>query len=443
MRTPPLRYIALSCSLLTACGPGSTQASAPDSSTSAFPDGFPRPDASASIGEDANSGVDAGLDEDSGTTSADSGPLADGSSAGPDAGRISDAGHPLKDADGGAGSCSTGNTLFNGVCVPTDDFTLWVQPYLGNIEQVRRILMTPYVLAKGHYGYDSTFGLVRGANIEPSPAIGITSPNNDAIVLIDNNLEGSASLDFWNSYKGVASTVEANCRHFLDATSFDEIGTNCPPFPQMTYDGTDRREAKLGKHSPYYGMLSKPGQQIHNTSGQTDFVPGYEGINGSKASCSAPPTLQTNLANPIVVTALPIDSPINGGGNLETDGPWISLQFEQGNVSVAHGEFAKVVGAWDGNTFGSYGSATRDLLHFIHCARATGFWRDATITGPKGTAQEVVQQVVALVWQIQASGGDGGLTQCYSGTAGCGSTDTPEPNFQAMIAFDPRVPTWF
>jgi hypothetical protein len=36
-------------------------------------------------------------------------------------------------------------------------------------------------------------------------------------------------------------------------------------------------------------------------------------------------------------------------------------------------------------------------------------------------------------------GSDGGLSQTWGG----GNSDTPEPNFQAMIALDPRMPTWF
>jgi hypothetical protein len=337
-------------------------------------------------------------------------------------------------------SCATGDTLFNGVCVPSDDFASWIQPYESHIEKVRAVLMTPYTLGQQHYGYDGTFGLVRGANIEPSPAIGVSNGYNDAIVLIDNNLEGSASLDFWNSYAGVKSSVEANCRAFLDATAFDEISGACPPFATIKYDGTDRREAQLGSHSPYHAQLSKAGAQIFNTSGQTDYVPGYEGIGGAAASCSKPPKLQTDEAHPLIVTALPIDHAIGEGGNLENDGPWIDLAFEQGSPK-AQAEYAKVVQAWDGNTFGSYGGATRDLLHFIIASRATGFWRDGSIKGPKGTAEEVLKQVITLVWEI--AGSNGGLPQSYSGTLGSGGDQTPEPNFQAMLAFDPRLPTWF
>ncbi len=321
--------------------------------------------------------------------------------------------------------------------MPTDDFTAWVEPYLTQIDKVRQVLMTPYVLAPNNYGYDPGFGLVRGGNIEPSPAIGVTASNEDVIVLIDNNLEGSASLDFWNSYSGVTTTVEANCRGYL-AKTFDEISSNCPPFPTTTYNGTDRREAKYGSHSPYYAQLSQPGAKIYQTAGQTDYVQGFEGLNAAHASCSNPPTLSTNMANPLIVSALPVGSAIGSGGNLETDGPWIDLQFEQGSVAAAQAEFTRVVQAWNGTGFGTtYGSATRDLLHFIEAARATGFWRDATITGPQGTAQQVLQQVINVIWQNAGPGG--GLSQEPPG----GSYDTPEPNFQALIAFDPRVPTWF
>ena len=51
-------------------------------------------------------------------------------------------------------------------CFNQQDYQLWVQPYLPQLEKIREVLMTPYTLGTQHYGYDSTFGLIRGGNTQ-------------------------------------------------------------------------------------------------------------------------------------------------------------------------------------------------------------------------------------------------------------------------------------
>src|ERR1700722_19139663 len=143
-----------------------------------------------------------------------------------------------------SGTSSTSNATSATTATSSLDYQLWVQPYLAKLEKIRAVLMTPYTVGNQHYGYDSTFGLIRGGNIEASPALGIGSGYQDVIVGIDNNLEGSYSLDYFNSaasplvgqtgFSPVNTNVYGNVRALL-SENWVGVGACTSPFNQYTY----------------------------------------------------------------------------------------------------------------------------------------------------------------------------------------------------------------
>lgn len=332
---------------------------------------------------------------------------------------------------------------------PGKDFPLFVQPNLAALDRIRRVLMTPYKIGRGNYGYNSTFGLVRGGNIEPSPAIGVTNGGyHDCIVIIDNNLEGSASLDHFNSatspltavpgFAPVPTTIYDNARAML-AKAWDGVGGCSKPFHQYNYPASfsllDRREAEYGSFGPYASQLSSASIHSHlggigsncGTGGQTWYLPGFEN------------ELHTD-ANPLIVTVFPSAQPLGGSGDLEELSFYIDeayMQFKAG--SPASNWRNAYLNAMSSYPFG----APRQALHFIQCSRATAAWNDSTLTQGGMTAMQMLQATISKVLSPQSAGGavgsHGGISQQWGG----GGDQTPEPNFQAMIAFDDRMPSWF
>jgi hypothetical protein len=325
----------------------------------------------------------------------------------------------------------------------SEDYQLWVQPYLSQLEHVRAVLMSPYTIGNQHYGYDSTTGLVRGGNIEPSPAIGISSGYNDVIVAIDNNLEGSASLDFFNSaasplngqpgFTPVSTNIYGNVRALL-AETWIGVGACSEPFAQYNYPSSfkllDRREAEYGSFDPYYSTLIQPGNHLGGignncgTEGQTWFLPGYD-------------SLPTTMTKPLIATEFPSNTPIGSTGDLEELSFYIDemyLQCRAGTSPCSLWQNAYL------NAMSQYPfAAPREALHFIQASRATAAWTMSNMTFDGISAYQMLQNTINRIWS-SAVGPDGGLYQSFSGG---GSDKTPEPNFQAMIAFDPRMPSWF
>jgi len=325
----------------------------------------------------------------------------------------------------------------------SQDYQLWVQPYLAQLEKIRQVLMAPYTIGSQHYGYDSGLGLVRGGNIEPSPAIGVGGGYNDVIVAIDNNLEGSASLDYFNSassplvgqagFSVVNTNIYGNDRALLSKT-WVGIGGCAAPFVQYNYPTSfalvDRREAEYGSFGPYSGLLRESGNHLGGignncgTQGQTWFLPGYD-------------SLPTSTSKPLIVTVFPSNQPVGSTGDLEELSFFIDQAYMQctaGTTSCAVWQNA-YLNAMSQYPFG----APRQALHFIQASRATAAWTLSNMTYNGMSAYQMLQNTISRVFS-SAIGPDGGLYQSFSGG---GSDKTPEPNFQAMIAFDPRMPSWF
>ena len=316
-----------------------------------------------------------------------------------------------------------------------NDYNLFVAPYLDQIEAVRKVLMTPYPLPaqKGKYGYDSASGLIRGANIEPSPAIGVSGGNNDAIVYYDSNMEGSASLDFFNGVAGVSTQIFQTAYNTLTSATWYGVGACSKPFKAYRYPSDfpllDRRDPSLGTFSPFYSIFIKSGAQIATTGsscgtqGQTWYLFKDAGI--------------TPYTNPLLVTELPSNTPVGINSDLEMLNFLIDLLYIQNSSSWR----TAFMNAMNQYPF----SAPRQALHFIECCRNTKAWADTTFPTVQGlTVLQMIQATITKIWTPSANGGamgtDGGLYQAWGGG---GSSNTPEPNFQAMRAFDPRGPSWF
>ena len=351
---------------------------------------------------------------------------------------------------------NTNSTQTSSNFTSSEDYQLWVLPYLSQLENIRAVLMQSYSIGRGHYGYDSSFGLVRGGNIQANPAINVSNGYHDVIVAINNNLEGSYSLDYFNSANSVllgqpgftpqATNIYGNDRALLSKT-WDGIGNCSSPFVQYTYPSSfslfDRREAEYGFIGPYASIVASPGNHLGGigspsctngtvsaTGGQVWFLQGYENP-------------QTTLSQPLIATVFPSSYTIASRGDLESLSFYIDqmyMQCQAGIPSSCTSWRTAYLNAMSQYPF----PAPREALHFVQVTRATGAWQDPTFTYNGTTATQMLQNTITKLFTPAVSGGslgpDGGLYQSWGGI---GSSDTPEPNFQAMVAFDPRMPSWF
>jgi hypothetical protein len=314
--------------------------------------------------------------------------------------------------------------------------------------------MKTYTVGNQHYGFDQTIGQVCGGNIEPSPAIGVKNGYNNACVGIDSNLEGGMSLDFFNSAQSVflglsgfssqATTIYQTDRTLLSNTWLG-IGACSSPFKTYNYPSSfpllDRREAEYGFVDPYASTLIKPGIHIGGigsncgTQGQTWFMSGYS-------------TISSSISNPLIVSEFPSSSPVGAKNDLEELSFYIDETYMQ---CIAGTASCSLWQAAYHNAMAQYPfrNGPREALHFIQATRATGAWQFSNMTYNGLSASQMLSNTIHQVFtpsgQIGPTGlkgdvgSDGGLTQTW----GSGGSDTPEPNFQAMIAFDPRMPVWF
>jgi hypothetical protein len=328
------------------------------------------------------------------------------------------------------------------------DYNLFVEPYLAQLTTIEAVLTQPYDAgSRQSYGYDPTFGVTCGGNIEPAPAINVSNGYNNVCVLIDNNLEGGASLDYFASsssvlvgqlnFSSMNLQVYTKTRQYL-SMPFYGIGSCSPLFTVYNYPSNfsllDRREAEYGFAGPYATQLLQPGIQIGGIgsltcngateSGQIWFLENYD-----------------NPATTMIVTEFPNGTPPTTNSNLEELSFVIDelyMQCVAGKVSCSQWQNAYQ------NAMSQYPfKAPREALHFIQVTRATGAWAMSNMSYNGTSAETMLQNTLAKIFTPESSGGalgpDGGLSQSW----GRGGDKTPEPNFQAMVAFDPRIPSWF
>lgn len=344
------------------------------------------------------------------------------------------------------------SVIKTGTSVSQQDYETFVSPYLSNLEKIREVLMQPYTIGNQYYGYNSAVGLTCGGNIEASPAIGVSNGYNNACVIIDNNLEGGCALDYFNSAKSVLSSVSGwqeqntnicgTVRQYLGGTWYG-VGGCSAPFTTFSYPSSfsllDQREPEYGFSDPYASTLIQPGVHIGGIGlscgimGQVWYLQGFDKVSNSATS-------------PLIVTELPNGQSVGPTADLEELSFYIDETYMQciaGTASCSLWQTAYH------NAMIQYGSsgfiAPREALHFIQATRATGAWlyTNSSFSYNGMTALQMAQSALTKLFTSTANGGatgvDGGLTQQWGG----GSSDTPEPNFQALIALDPEMPSWF
>jgi hypothetical protein len=312
------------------------------------------------------------------------------------------------------------NNLPNNTSQNTD-YSFFIAPNAGRVEAVREWLMQPYdPTSRLSFGYDNSTGLISGGYW---PGYGnYTNGYHNGAVLIDTNLLLGKSLDYLNAQKGVTTDIAANTQKWLDNTTF--VNPDQPGIAQ-SYEGNDRREILFGK------VVSC----VYVTASQIWYVPNH------------------TLSDPLpIVTALPTNCSQDKPSSLELFAPWIDLNFLNGNRTQALTDFTYTIDNWiptpgtgvNGSTGGRFNSildpaspcsTARVLALWLESARATGYWNLNSNT------RTVAEQVVNELWSLQQPGG--GLS-ATGGSPGCRLGQViPESGGEAILAFDPRVPSWF
>lgn len=353
-----------------------------------------------------------------------------------------------------ANSTSTSNTSVSFTLVPiaafnsSQDYELWVEPYLSQLAQIEAVLTQPYSPGTSDsFGYYPALGLSCGGNVEASTAMDIASGYNNVCVLIDNNLEGGASLDYFASpssvlvgqpgFNQINLQIYTNTRRYLSQPFFG-IGPCSEPFTVYNYPSSfallDRREAEYGFAGPYASELLQPGIHIGGIGtlkcngltehGQVWYLENYD-----------------NPGSTMIVSELPNSKAPDTNSDLEELSFVIDelyMQCVAGTAPCSQWQSAYL------NAMSQYPFAEpRDALHFIQVTRATSAWAMSNMTYNGTSAEVMLQNTITKIFTPESAGGalgpDGGLSQTWGG----GNDETPEPNFQAMVAFDPRMPSWF
>lgn|SRR5579872_1266271 len=304
------------------------------------------------------------------------------------------------------------------------DYNFFIAPWVNQIESIRSWMMLPISPGatvsgvKKQFGYDSTYGMIRGGHWPNGAYCNIDPAYRNGFVLIDNNLLLGKSLDYLNAQLGINTTIDANCRMYLGQTWEDQCSSETP-----TYNGQDRREVFFGKIVPC----------IYTGGTQTWYLPGHTVTDVDPITTELPGVGISACAS------------ITGPTTMESFAPYIELNYLQGNISTAQSSFMQTVDGWlpqsgtgfNGNEGGSFSStldplsvstgraSIRALAIWLHCCRATGFWQG------NSQVMSMAQQVMNQIWSNWIGSGspiDGG---------------TPESNGEVLLAYDARVPSWF
>ncbi len=315
----------------------------------------------------------------------------------------------------------TSSSTVTTISTPLNDYSFFVTPNAQRVEAVREWLMQPYVPTSGKsFGYDNATGLIAGGYW---PGYGNFSDGyHNGAVLIDTNLLLGESLDYLNAQKGISTSIEATTLKWLDNTSFIDPAQ---PGANATYQGNDRREILFGK------VVSC----VYVTASQIWYAPNH------------------TLSDPSpIVTALPTTCSQDQPNSLELFAPWIDLDYIDGNRTQSLTDFMYTVENWtptpdtgvNSTTGGHFNSildpaspcsTSRVLALWLEAARATDFWDISPNT------RTVAQEVMNELWSLQQP--DGGLA-ATGGAPGCKLGQViPESGGEAILAFDPRVPSWF
>jgi hypothetical protein len=317
------------------------------------------------------------------------------------------------------------SSTFSTTTVDTSDDQFFYDRYAGQVEGLRSWLMQPWNEDISHaYGFDENYQMVRGGNWGGYiDAVGnaFSDGYHAGMVIIDNNFQHGLSLDWFNDQQGITTEVDKTVRDYLSNTQFVDPAVGSDPSTEG-YDGTDRRETFFGKLSPSYGHLTC----IKDTASQIWYVPGH------------------TLSDPDpIVTALPTDCLPDGPSSMETFGPKMLLEYMQGDLEQTTSDFLGVINSWEPGTPGQLGAPydtqyrTRSLDFTIVVARCcqdstgTYFWQRSDV-------QPTLQQIIDTLWASQLT--DGSMAATYAPTLKGAS---PESTGEAMLAFDPNLPSRF
>ena len=325
------------------------------------------------------------------------------------------------------------------------DYSMFVGPYLSNIEMLRAYLMQPpNPNQSGHskIGLNPAYGLIQGDYVCGGyQSLGSSLNNND--------LMAAKGLDYLNSLKGINSTIEANTRMYLAMrwNNTQPPGWACTAIMAQstwTYTCTDKHELLFGTASPCYQTIIT---SCATSNGGEAFITSYQGVQ-------------------MVVESGVGGSCLSSGGALNNLAPYINFLWLKGDpasILLAKQIFDQTLTNWTptsatgiGGTIGGcfsspYGpnpaggavARTRDLGFWLNMARATGLWNSSSL------ALNVTQEVVNQIWAQQKP--DGSIAVDYPNTdpAPCGGTsstypkDSGESDGLTIAAFDSRVPQWF
>jgi hypothetical protein len=364
-------------------------------------------------------------------------------------------------------------TTYSATPTTSEDYQLWVQPYLANIESVREVIMTPYTPQGSGtgWGYSTQYGLYQGGGIEPAPAIGVGNGYNNVIVISDNNIEGGLSMDYWNSPQSVLTSLSAfsnfnnanygvavyptnfnsQVRSFNSMTWYGVGACSGPSFTAYQYPSSfnqggstgyllDRREAEYGFIGPYASILIQPGVHIGGigsncgTEGQTWYVSSYGGFTNGISTQSA---CQPSSATPCIVTEFPSNKPAQLPGD-DTGGFVVMeyyMQCVSGTASCSLWQNALKIETAADYPF----TSTRGAAHFIEAVRATGAWTMSNMSYDGMPYSTLLQNTITSLWS-QGQDSNGGMKQNWDANDG---GLTGEPNMQVLTAFNPNLPSWF
>ena len=307
--------------------------------------------------------------------------------------------------------------------------------------------MKPYICCHGN-GYNSQYQLIEGDHypnscqtgngitICPTTTVaqteGITCPtstcfitNQQSAVLIDSNLMIGYTLDYLNSAQSplrstpgwtlTPTNVNGAVRNYLSQGFVNPTCSNCGT---QYYNGQDRREIFLGNASPYFGKITC----VYEGGTQDWYVTGHNYNQNFPIS--------TELPHLTVQDSSKGCAP-NGMQSSEEYAPLVMLTYET-NPALAKTMFMQTVTDWTGSSWndGFVGGCTsncavsaRALAEWLIMARATGFWTLAPAS--------MISQIQKAIWSYVQN-----AIQTGSGFA-------PETEGQVLLAFDPRLPSWF
>lgn len=308
------------------------------------------------------------------------------------------------------------------------DYQTFIAPNLAKIELLRSNLMQPFSSNPVHPGYDPTLGLMAGDHFCGGWNFGAT--------LMDPNLTIGIPLDYWNSLKGIKTSIEATARsylkrQFVQGTCPDGTGYIGSPY---SYQNDDRREFLFGNRAIQQGYFGSLPSCVRSTANPGDY--GF--ISGDSSALPSTLSIEMESVDESGCAFTPSAGNIPPGTSLPDFACYVNAAYLAGFVTEAKTAFLQASAAWNDSTqsfaspfTGNPLAAARNGGFFLTMARGTGFWAlDSTQTA-------IATQVSKAIWSCQDAQGNMHYGVNGSGTVG------PEEAGMTLISHDPRLPSWF